>query len=120
MAPVCRLLTSLATRNTSKVSVGGVAKGRICVVETPLCKSKVFHVTLRHWQYDLREVTIDRVETSRDGKRALVEATLTEGGELLAADGGVIDSYRATFTQEYEMRLCGGRGWRLVASKLVF
>jgi hypothetical protein len=89
-------------------------------VETPLCKSKVFHVTLRHWRYDLREVTIDRVETSRDGKRALVEATLTEGGELLAADGGVIDSYRATFTQEYEMRLCGGRGWRLVASKLVF
>ncbi|KAK9908710.1 hypothetical protein WJX75_001848 [Coccomyxa subellipsoidea] len=74
----------------------------------------------RHWRYDLREVTIDRVETSRDGKRALVEATLTEGGELLAADGGVIDSYRATFTQEYEMRLCGGRGWRLVASKLVF
>ncbi|BDA41990.1 probable protein ACCUMULATION AND REPLICATION OF CHLOROPLASTS 6, chloroplastic [Coccomyxa sp. Obi] len=74
----------------------------------------------RHWRYDLREVTIDRVETSRDGKRALVEATLTEGGELLAADGGVIDSYRATFTQEYEMRLCGAKGWRLVASKLVF
>ncbi|EIE25406.1 hypothetical protein COCSUDRAFT_61625 [Coccomyxa subellipsoidea C-169] len=74
----------------------------------------------RHWRYDLREVTIDRVETSRDGRRALVEATLTEGGELLAADGTLIDSYRATFTQEYEMRLCGARGWRLVASKLVF
>ena len=62
------------------------------------------------------------MQTSRDGKRATVEATLSEGGELLAEDdsGGVIDSYRATFTQEYEARLLRSKGWRLVGSKLVF
>ena len=74
----------------------------------------------RHWQYELKNVAIDRVETSRDGKRAMVEATLTEGGELIGADGGTIDSYAATFTQEYEMCITRGKGWRLVASKLVF
>ncbi len=64
------------------------------------------------------------MQTSRDGKRATVEATLTEGGELMAegeeTDGGVLDSYRATFTQEYEARLLRGKGWRLVGSRLVF
>lgn len=74
----------------------------------------------RHWSYDLKDVSIDRVETSRDGKRALVEATLTEAGSLLASDGAVIDVYQAAFTQEYEMRLIRNKGWRLVASKLIF
>ena len=74
----------------------------------------------RHWQYDLKHVSIDRVDTSRDGKRALVEATLTEAGSLLAPDGAVIDAYQATFTQEYELRQMRGKGWRLVASKLIF
>lgn len=62
------------------------------------------------------------MQTSRDGRRAIVEATLSEGGELMAEDddGGVIDSYRATFTQEYEARLLRGKGWRLVGSRLVF
>ena len=53
-------------------------------------------------------------------RRAMVEATLDEGGELVAADGGIIDSYRASFTQEYELRQLRGRGWRLVSSRLVF
>ena len=74
----------------------------------------------RHWQYDLKHVSIDRVDTSRDGRRALVEATLTEAGSLLASDGAVIDAYQATFTQEYELRQMWGKGWRLVASKLIF
>ncbi len=74
----------------------------------------------RHWTYDLKDASIDRVETSRDGRRALVEATLTEAGSLIAPDGSVIDAYQATFTQEYEMRLTRNRGWRLIASKLIF
>jgi len=74
----------------------------------------------RHWSYNLKDVSIDRVETSRDRKRALVEATLTEAGSLLASDGAVIDAYQAAFTQEYEMRLMRNKGWRLVASKLIF
>ncbi len=74
----------------------------------------------RHWKYNLKDVSIDRVETSRDGSRAIVEATLTEAGSLLAADGAAIDAYQATFTQEYEMRLTRQKGWRLVASKLLF
>ncbi len=74
----------------------------------------------RHWQYDLREVSTDRVETSRDGHRAVVEATVTEGAELHDANGSVIDSYFATFTQEYQMRLCHGKGWRIVDSRLIF
>ncbi len=60
------------------------------------------------------------METSRDGSRAIVEATLTEAGKLLATDGAAIDAYQATFTQEYEMRLTRKKGWRLVASKLLF
>jgi hypothetical protein len=60
------------------------------------------------------------VETSRDGRHALVEATLTEGAELVGSDGSVIDSYFATFTQEYEMRLLHNKGWRLTGSKLIF
>lgn len=76
--------------------------------------------TRRHWHYDLRDITLDSVETSRDGHRAVVEATVTEGAELMAADGSVIDSYFATFTQEYQMRLCGSKGWRIVDSKLIF
>ena len=74
----------------------------------------------RHWHYDLKDVVVDRVDTSRDGRRALVEATLTEAGSLLASDGAVIDAYQATFTQEYELRQMRGKGWRLVASKLIF
>ena len=77
-------------------------------------------ILCRHWQYDLKDVSIDRVDTSRDGRRALVEATLTEAGSLLASDGAVIDAYQATFTQEYELRQMRGKGWRLVASKLIF
>ena len=74
----------------------------------------------RHWQYDLKDVIVDRVDTSRNGGRALVEATLTEAGSLLASDGTVIDTYQATFTQEYELRQMREKGWRLVASKLIF
>ena len=77
-------------------------------------------VCCRHWDYDLKAVSVDRVETSRDGSQAIVEATLTEAGRLLASDGAVIDTYQATFTQEYEMRLLRRKGWRLIASKLIF
>ena len=74
----------------------------------------------RFWQYDLKDISIDRVETSRDGSRAILEATITEAGSLLAPDGAAIDAYQATFAQEYEMRLTRKKGWRLVASKLLF
>lgn len=49
-----------------------------------------------------------------------MEATLTEAGSLLASDEAIIDTYQATFTQEYEMRLTRSKGWRMVASKLIF
>ena len=74
----------------------------------------------RHWRYELTGAEVDRVQTSRDGKRAVIEATLAEGGELVGEGGAVLDSYRATFTQEYKARRLRGKGWRMVGSKLVF
>ncbi|KAK9758344.1 hypothetical protein RND81_01G224100 [Saponaria officinalis] len=65
------------------------------------------------WDYTLRNVSIDSVTVSLDGKRATVEATLEESANLTdAAQPENNDSYDRTYTTRYQMSYSGS-GWKI-------
>jgi len=66
------------------------------------------------WEYTLSDVTIDSVTVSVDGRRATVEATIEEVGQLTdVADPKNNDSYDTKYTTRYEMAYSKSGGWRI-------
>ncbi|KAL6848342.1 hypothetical protein ACP4OV_021636 [Aristida adscensionis] len=66
------------------------------------------------WEYTLSDVTIDSVTVSMDGRRAMVEATIEEVGQLTdVADPKNNDSYDTKYTTRYEMAYKKSGGWRI-------
>ncbi|KAK3155878.1 hypothetical protein QOZ80_2AG0099790 [Eleusine coracana subsp. coracana] len=66
------------------------------------------------WEYTLSDVTIDSVTVSMDGRRASVEATIEEVGQLTdVADPKNNDSYDTKYTTRYEMTYSKSGGWRI-------
>ncbi|KAF8685827.1 hypothetical protein HU200_043735 [Digitaria exilis] len=67
------------------------------------------------WEYTLSDVAIDSVTVSSDGRRATVEATIEEVGQLTdVADPKNNDSYNTKYTTRYEMAYSkSGGGWRI-------
>ena len=66
------------------------------------------------WEYTLSDVTIDSVTVSVDGRRATVEATIEEVGQLTdVADPKNNDAYDTKCTTRYEMAYSKSGGWRI-------
>jgi hypothetical protein len=66
------------------------------------------------WEYKLSDVAVDSVTVSADGRRATVEATIEEVGQLTdAADPKNNDSYDTKYTARYEMAHSRPGGWRI-------
>ncbi|KAM3296422.1 hypothetical protein ACQJBY_038646 [Aegilops geniculata] len=66
------------------------------------------------WDYTLSDVAIDSITVSLDGRRATVEATIEEAGELIdATDPKNNDSYDTKYTTRYEMTFTGLGGWKI-------
>ncbi|KAF7022892.1 hypothetical protein CFC21_035525 [Triticum aestivum] len=66
------------------------------------------------WDYTLSDVAIDSITVSLDGRRATVEATIEEAGQLIdATDPKNNDSYDTKYTTRYEMTFTGLGGWKI-------
>lgn len=66
------------------------------------------------WDYTLSDVAIDSITVSLDGRRATVEATIEEAGQLIdATDPRNNDSYDTKYTTRYEMTFTGQGGWKI-------
>ncbi|CAD6248285.1 unnamed protein product [Miscanthus lutarioriparius] len=66
------------------------------------------------WEYTLSDVTIDSITVSMDGRRATVEATIEEVGQLTdVADPKNNDAYDTKYTARYEMSYSKSGGWRI-------
>ncbi|KAK3152015.1 hypothetical protein QOZ80_2BG0153240 [Eleusine coracana subsp. coracana] len=66
------------------------------------------------WEYTLSDVTIDSVTVSMGGRRASVEATIEEVGQLTdVADPKNNDSYDTKYTTRYEMAYSKSGGWKI-------
>jgi len=86
------------------------------IVKTDLNLTRTF---CRHWEYDLREVTLEGTAPAADGRSAAVTARLREGARLVGANGAVLDSYRSDFALEYRLAHRRGAGWRIIASRVL-
>ncbi|KAL9229189.1 hypothetical protein vseg_004682 [Gypsophila vaccaria] len=65
------------------------------------------------WDYTLKNVNIDSVTVSLDGKRATIETTLEESAHLTdVAQPANNDSYDRTYTTRYQMSYSGS-GWKI-------
>lgn len=70
-----------------------------------------------HWEYVLDNLTIDKVEVSDDGRRALVEATLHENAKYV--EGGVTkDTYSSTYSAQYQLINRGS--WKISGGKILY
>ncbi|KAI4979217.1 hypothetical protein ZWY2020_015970 [Hordeum vulgare] len=66
------------------------------------------------WDYTLSNVAIDSITVSLDGRRATVEATIEEAGQLTdATDPRNDDLYDTKYTTRYEMAFTGPGGWKI-------
>uniref|UniRef100_A0A0E0CE37 Uncharacterized protein n=1 Tax=Oryza meridionalis TaxID=40149 RepID=A0A0E0CE37_9ORYZ len=66
------------------------------------------------WEYTLSDVTIDSITISLDGRRATVEATIEEAGQLTdVTEPRNNDSYDTKYTTRYEMAFSMLGGWKI-------
>nr|BAD07942.1 plastid division protein precursor [Oryza sativa Japonica Group]DAA01472.1 TPA_exp: plastid division protein precursor [Oryza sativa Indica Group] len=66
------------------------------------------------WEYTLSDVTIDSITISLDGRRATVEATIDEAGQLTdVTEPRNNDSYDTKYTTRYEMAFSKLGGWKI-------
>ncbi|KAJ1277621.1 hypothetical protein BS78_04G017400 [Paspalum vaginatum] len=67
------------------------------------------------WEYALSDVTIDSITVSVDGRRATVEATIEEAGQLTdVSDPKNNDAYDTKYTTRYEVAYNSkSGGWRI-------
>uniref|UniRef100_A0A0D9VBJ1 Uncharacterized protein n=1 Tax=Leersia perrieri TaxID=77586 RepID=A0A0D9VBJ1_9ORYZ len=66
------------------------------------------------WEYTLSDVTIDSITISQDGRRATVEATIEEAGQLTdVTEPRNNDSYDTKYTTRYEMAFSNLGGWKI-------
>lgn len=66
-----------------------------------------------YWDFALLDLAIDNVTLSKDGKRAVVEATLKESARLNVVNSPEHNSsYNRTYTARYHM-ICSELGWRI-------
>ncbi|XP_006646807.2 protein ACCUMULATION AND REPLICATION OF CHLOROPLASTS 6, chloroplastic [Oryza brachyantha] len=66
------------------------------------------------WEYTLSDVTIDSITVSLDGRRATVEATIEEAGQLTdVTEPENNDSYDTKYTTRYEMAFSKLGGWKI-------
>lgn len=66
------------------------------------------------WDYKLSDVTIDSITVSMDGRRATVEATIEEAGQLTdVTNPKNNDSYDTKYTTRYEMTFAKSGGWKI-------
>lgn len=75
------------------------------------------------WQYTLKELTVERFEILGDGRRAVVEATLTEGAVLHdGAKKGSQDAYESTYRARYDLVRSaeGPHGWKIAAGTVLY
>jgi len=72
-----------------------------------------------YWEYSLGNLSIDSVEVSEDGERAIVEATLEESARLIEGDNPkATDQYKSQYSAQYQL-VQRPAGWRIVGGKVI-
>lgn len=71
-----------------------------------------------HWAYSVGSLTIDAVDVSADGQRAVVEATQDEAARMVER-GQAVDHYRSTYTAQYQLVRKNGL-WKIVGGKICY
>lgn len=71
-----------------------------------------------HWEYQLLDLSVDKVSVGRDGQHATVEASIKEKAELMDA-GKRADWYSTAYAVQYDL-VMKKQGWRISAARVVY
>lgn len=71
-----------------------------------------------HWEYKLLDLTVDTVSLGRDGRHAVIEATIKEKAELIDS-GRKADWYSTSYSVQYDL-VMKKQGWKISAARVVY
>ena len=71
-----------------------------------------------HWEYMLQDLTVDTVSVSRDGRKATIDAIISEKAELVDS-GKKADAYSTVYTVQYDLTMTK-KGWRISATRVFY